>query len=142
MSEVTVPALVSPPTTGNIANFLDEHADKTPDRVLLSRHTELGWADVTAADFRQSVHAVGRGLMAAGVNAGDRVFLLSATRYEWTLIDFAIWSIGAVTVPIYETSSPAQISWILQDSRAKVGFVETLAHAAAIEQAGGVDCQT
>ncbi len=141
MSEVTVPALVEPPAHGNIANFLDEHADTAPDRVLISRRTDIGWEDVTAVQFRDSVQQLGRGLIAAGVTAGDRVFLMSATRYEWTLIDFAIWSIGGVTVPIYETSSQDQISWILADSGATVGFVENLAHAAAIEQASNGACQ-
>ena len=76
-----------------------------------------------------------KGLIAAGVKHGDRVALLSATRYEWTLIDYAIWSIGAVTVPIYETSSASQIQWILTDSEAVVAVVENAAHGAVVESA-------
>jgi len=94
-----------------------------------------GWQDVTAAEFAQQVIGVAKGLMAAGVKPGERVALLSPTRYEWTLIDYAIWSIGSVTVPIYETSSPSQIQWILSDSEAVVAVVENASHGAVVESA-------
>ncbi len=135
MLEVTVPALVAEPMDGNISSYVFEHAAATPERILLRRRSESGWEKVSAADFARQVTELGLGLIAAGVGPGDRVFLLSATCYEWTLIDFAIWSIGAITVPIYETSAPEQISWILADSGAQVGFAETAAHAHLIQQA-------
>src|SRR5580704_944839 len=91
-----------------------------------------GWQDVTARAFRDEVLPLAKGLIAAGIQPGDRVALLSRTRYEWTLIDYAIWAAGAVTVPIYETSSAEQVQWILSDSQARAVFVETAAHEATI----------
>ncbi len=102
---------------------------------MFSRRVEGGWLDISAAEFARQVTAVAKGLIAAGVKHGDRVALLSATRYEWTLIDYAIWSIGAATVPIYETSSASQIQWILTDSEAVVAIVENAAHGAVVESA-------
>src|SRR5439155_13896168 len=93
-----------------------------------ARRTAAGWQDVSCADFRDQVVALARGLIAAGVEPGERVALMSKTRYEWTLIDYAIWASGAVTVPIYETSSAEQVAWILSDSGAVACFVETPAH--------------
>jgi long-chain acyl-CoA synthetase len=88
---------------------------------------------VTAAAFRSEVVALAKGLVAAGIGPGDRVALMSRTRYEWTLIDYAIWAAGAVTVPIYETSSAEQIEWIISDSGAKAAFVENDRHQATLE---------
>jgi long-chain acyl-CoA synthetase len=93
------------------------------------------WRDVTIGDFHREVTALAKGLMASGVEPGDRVVLLSKTRYEWTLVDYAIWWAGAVTVPVYETSSPAQIAWILADSGAVAAVVESADHAARVEEA-------
>ena len=90
---------------------------------------------MSAAEFARQVTGVAKGLIAAGVKHGDRVALLSSTRYEWTLVDYAIWSIGAVTVPIFETSSASQIQWILTDSEAVAAVVETAAHGAVVESA-------
>ena len=87
-----------------------------------------GWQDVTARQFADDVTALAKGLMAAGIAVGDRVALMSRTRYEWTLIDYAIWAAGATTVPIYETSSAEQVEWILSDSGARALIVETPAH--------------
>ncbi len=78
--------------------------------------------------------AVAKGLIAAGVEVGDRVGLISKTRYEWTLIDYAIWFAGAVTVPIYETSSAEQIAWILEDSGARAVVAEGPDHLARISE--------
>src|SRR6266704_4500302 len=83
------------------------------------------WSDVTASQFKDEVVAVAKGLVAAGIEAGDRVALMSHTRYEWTLLDYAIWTAGAVTVPVYETSSAEQAEWILSDSGARACFAET-----------------
>ncbi len=90
------------------------------------------WQDVTASQFAGEVVAVAKGLVAAGIRPGDRVALMSHTRYEWTLIDYAIWTAGAVTVPVYETSSAEQAEWILNDSGARACFVETAAYEQAI----------
>jgi long-chain acyl-CoA synthetase len=127
MREYTVPA-VTEPLTGSLSDPVWANASSHPDTAIFSRRAEGGWLDVSAAEFARQVTGVAKGLIAAGVKHGDRVALLSATRYEWTLIDYAIWSIGAVTVPIYETSSPEQLRWILTDSQAAAAVVETDDH--------------
>ncbi|MEV6932530.1 long-chain fatty acid--CoA ligase [Dactylosporangium sp. NPDC051485] len=110
-----------------------QNATAAPDAVQFLRRVGGGeWQEVTCAQFRDSVTALARGLIAAGIQPGDRVGLMSGTRYEWTLIDYAIWAAGAVTVPIYETSSPEQVAWILSDSGAVACFVETDVHRAAL----------
>src|SRR5262245_36433001 len=109
-----------------------ENATDFPDTVQFARRGPdpgAGWHDVTCAEFHAEVVALARGLVAAGIAPGDRVALMSKTRYEWTLIDYAIWACAAVTVPIYETSSAEQVQWILADSGAVACFVETPAHA-------------
>ena len=135
MREYTTPAVVEEPTSGSLSDPVWENASAHPDSAVFSRRTADGWSDVTAAEFKDQVVAVAKGLIAAGVQHGDRVALLSPTRYEWTLVDYAIWSIGAATVPIYETSSPSQIQWILTDSEAVAAVVESGAHATAVENA-------
>ncbi|MDY5785115.1 long-chain fatty acid--CoA ligase [Corynebacterium sp.] len=100
-----------------------------PDLVLFSRPENYYWVDVTAGEFLREVHALARGLVASGVKVGDRVVLLSNTRYEWQLADFAIWAAGAVTVPIYPSSSPHQIQWILEDTGAEIAIVESADNA-------------
>lgn len=128
MREFTVPPAV---TVGDHATLTDpvwDNAVTAPDAVQFQRFVAGGWQDVTCGQFHEQVVALARGLLAAGVEAGERVALMSKTRYEWTLIDYAIWSVGAVTVPIYETSSAEQVAWILEDSGAVAVFVETDAH--------------
>ncbi|MGN6301347.1 MAG: AMP-dependent synthetase/ligase [Angustibacter sp.] len=132
MAEFSVPALVAEPTTGNTSSLVVKHAAESPDRVLFSRRVQGRWQDVTAAEFAAQVQQVALGLIAAGIAPGDRVALMSKTRYEWTLVDFAIWSAGAITVPIYETSSAEQVSWILSDSGAVACVVETASHAKTV----------
>ncbi|MFG1907970.1 AMP-dependent synthetase/ligase [Kribbella sp. NPDC048928] len=134
MREYTVPA-VTEPATGSLSDPVWANASSHPDTAVFSRRTGSSWTDVTAAEFAQQVIGVAKGLIGAGVKHGDRVALLSPTRYEWTLIDYAIWSIGAVTVPIYETSSASQIQWILTDSEAVVAVVENATHGAVVESA-------
>ncbi|WP_427894660.1 AMP-dependent synthetase/ligase [Kribbella sp. GL6] len=134
MREYTVPAVTEPPT-GSLSDPVWANASSHPDTAVFSRRTGATWTDVTAAEFAQQVTGVAKGLMAAGVKPGERVALLSPTRYEWTLVDYAIWSIGAVTVPIYETSSPSQIQWILTDSEAVVAIVENATHGAVVDSA-------
>jgi long-chain acyl-CoA synthetase len=130
--EFAVPALVPAPSDGNLAALVVRKATEQADHVLFSRRVGGGWHDVNAGQFRDDVEEVARGLVAAGVQPGDRVALMSRTRYEWTVVDFAIWTAGAITVPIYETSSAEQIAWILRDSGAVACVVETSAHAAAL----------
>jgi long-chain acyl-CoA synthetase len=130
--EFAVPALVPEPTHGNLAMLVVRKAAEQADHVLFSRRVGGGWHDVTAGQFCDDVEEVARGLVAAGIQVGDRVALMSRTRYEWTVVDFAIWTAGAITVPIYETSSSEQIAWILRDSGAVACVVETPAHAASL----------
>ena len=125
MKEIHIPELVAFPTKGNITNFVAERAYYEPDRVMLSRAIGENWQPVTAREFESEVRAVAKGLIASGIQFGDRVAIMSRTRYEWTIIDFAIWFAGAVSVPIYETSSAEQVDWILSDSGATAIFVET-----------------
>jgi long-chain acyl-CoA synthetase len=110
---------------GNLANDLVRRATDHPKSVCLSRLTEDGWHDLSAAQVRAEVVALARGLLAAGIAAGDRVLLCSSTRYEWTLVDYACWEIGAVVVPVYATSPPAQLHSVLLDSGAVAAVVET-----------------
>src|SRR5215217_8722056 len=103
------------------------------DQVGLRVRREGEWRDVTWKEFGEQVAGVAKGLIAAGVAAGDRVALQAKTRYEWTVFDFAIWTAGGVVVPVYETSSPDQVAWILSDSGATAAIVERSEHADAVE---------
>ncbi|WFE31352.1 long-chain fatty acid--CoA ligase [Micromonospora sp. WMMD975] len=136
MREFSVPPIV---TVGDAANLTDpvwDNAEVAPDTVQFVRVAGDAGApsrtEVTCRQFRDEVVAVARGLVAAGVSPGDRVGLMSRTRYEWTLLDYAIWAAGAVTVPIYETSSAEQAAWILGDSGAVAVVVESTAHATLV----------
>src|SRR6478672_7050775 len=129
MREYATPMNVEVPTTGSMADDVVTNATETPDAVAFSRRGDDGWSDVTAREFLQQVTAVAKGLVAAGVGPGDRVALMSRTRYEWTLVDYAIWFAGAVTVPVYETSSVDQVAWIVGDSGTAVAVVESAGHA-------------
>ncbi len=133
MREFGIPALVDIPAAATLTDVVFSAASQTPDRVMLRRKTSDGaWADVTARQFGGEVRALAKGLIAAGIEAGDRVGLMSRTRYEWTLIDYAVWTAGAVTVPVYETSSAEQVEWILSDSGCCAVFAETSARASTI----------
>ncbi len=127
-----VAPLVASTTEGNLAQTVLVNAHEVPDKVVFATRAGSGWQDVTAAEFADQVAQLAKGLIAAGVGVGDRVALMSRTRYEWTLVDYAIWTAGAVTVPIYETSSPDQVGWILEDSGAMAVVVETATHAGAV----------
>lgn len=133
--EFATPLTIEIPTAGNLTDDVVTNAREAADTIVFSRNTGDGWTDVTAADFLAEVSAVAKGLMAAGIEAGDRVALISKTRYEWTLLDYAIWFAGAATVPIYETSSAEQIGWILQDSGAKAVVAESADHLARVREA-------
>ena len=118
--------------TGNLTDDVVRNGEQHGDGIAFSRRVEGAWQDVTAAQFLGEVRAVAKGLVAAGIEAGDRVGLISRTRYEWTLLDYAIWFAGAATVPIYETSSAEQVEWILSDSGARAVVAETPEHLARI----------
>ncbi len=139
MREYAAPR-ATPVPAGNLTDTLVRHATDTPDRPLVARWVGGAWVDVTAMQLHAQVTSVAKGLVAAGIEAGDRVALLSRTRFEWTLLDYAIWYAGAVTVPVYETSSAEQIAWILRDSAAHAVVAETKAHVARVaEVRSGLD---
>ncbi|GAB3006395.1 long-chain fatty acid--CoA ligase [Amycolatopsis acidiphila] len=133
MREYSAPAAKPVADDENLGDILWANAERFPEAVSFRRQVDGSWLDVTAREFATQVLAVAKGLIEAGIERGDRVGLMSKTRYEWTLIDFAIWAAGGVTVPIYDTSSPEQVHWILSDSSAKGVFVETDQHLAAVD---------
>src|SRR5580698_8380993 len=140
MREYSSPAVAEISPAANLADVVFERAEREPDAVAIRRKDATAggaWRDVTTAEFRDDVTALAKGLVAAGIGAGDRVALLSRTRYEWTLADYAILAAGAVTVPIYETSSAEQVEWILSDSGARALIAETPAHIEVIAEVLG-----
>ncbi|MBX6722968.1 MAG: AMP-binding protein, partial [Dactylosporangium sp.] len=128
MREFSVPPVAVIGEDVNLTDPVWDNARDAPDAVQFVRRTGAGWRGVTCRQFRDEVVGVARGLIAAGIAPGMRVGLLSSTRYEWTLVDYAIWACGAVTVPVYETSSVDQLEWILSNSQATACVVETAAH--------------
>jgi len=135
--EKSMPLVLPATTEGSLADIPARNAAEHPGAVAFSVRSGGGWTDVTAATFAADVAALAKGLIAAGIAPGEAVGIMSRTRYEWTVADFALWSAGAVPVPIYETSSPDQVQWILADSGAVGVVVETAAHLAAVEQGRG-----
>ncbi|WUH96484.1 long-chain fatty acid--CoA ligase [Spirillospora sp. NBC_00431] len=137
MREFSVPAMVEVPDSAVLTDAPFTRAAEEPGTIVARRKSgpaaAPAWSAVTAAEFAAETAAVAKGLVAAGIEPGDRVGLLSRTRYEWTVLDYAIWTAGAVSVPIYETSSAEQIEWIAGDSGAKAVFAETGEHVAAVE---------
>ncbi|MFE6756037.1 AMP-dependent synthetase/ligase [Streptomyces sp. NPDC057684] len=133
MREFTNPPLASAPPVGGLADAVFDHALEDPLRVALGRKDDAGrWCDVTAAEFRDEVLGLAKGLLAQGVRFGDRVAIMSRTRYEWTLFDFALWTIGAQVVPIYPTASAEQVFWTLHDAQVSAAMVEHEDHAMTI----------
>jgi long-chain acyl-CoA synthetase len=122
------------PAAGNLTDAVVRNAREAPEAVVFSRRVGGQWLDVTTDEFKKQVESTAQGLLAAGVAKGDRVALISRTRYEWTLFDYAIWWVGAVTVPIYETSSAEQIAWVLSDSSSVACVAETREHGSRIEK--------
>ena len=140
MRESTTEVLATLPSDSNVTDLLLEQHRKAPDAALYAVKTAGRWQDVSATEFLDQVQALAKGFLARGVRPGDAVAVMSKTRYEWTLADLAVWFAGAVTVPIYETSSPSQVAWILEDSAAGLIFVEDDAKAEVVRQAlGGSD---
>jgi long-chain acyl-CoA synthetase len=132
--EYSTPMQVQIPDRGNLTDDVVSNGVEHPAAVVFSRRAGDGWSDVTAAEFLTEVRSVAKGLVSSGVQPGDRVALLSRTRYEWTLFDYAIWFAGAATVPIYETSSSEQIEWILADSGARAVVAETAEHTGRLKE--------
>jgi long-chain acyl-CoA synthetase len=124
-TEFSVPAVVPTPTTGSLVDHIIENAAKNPAHVALSVPRGAAWVDVTAQQFLDEVKAVAKGIIANAVEPGERIGVMSRTRYEWTLVDYAIWYAGAVSVPVYETSSAEQIQWMLSDSGSVAVFLES-----------------
>ena len=133
MRELSVPPTATAGPDDALTDMVARNAAEHPDTVGLRRQIDGRWVDVTYRQFAAEVAGVAKGLVAGGVQPGDRVGLLAKTRYEWTVLDYAIWTAGAVVVPVYETSSPDQIAWILSDSGARAIVVETAEHAAAVD---------
>jgi len=132
--EASTGLLVELDPGSNVTDLLLEQHAKDPVHALYSRKGPAGWADVTAQQFLDQVRALAKGLIAGGITPGETVAVMSATRYEWTVLDFAIWFAGGVTVPIYEPSSASQIEWILHDSGARRIFAENEAKAALVRE--------
>ncbi|MBZ6226171.1 AMP-dependent synthetase/ligase [Streptomyces olivaceus] len=133
MREFTSPPLMSAPPVGGLADVVFEHAEEDPRRIALGRKDDSGqWRNVTAGAFRDEVLALAKGLLAQGIRFGDRVAIMSRTRYEWTLFDFALWTIGAQVVPVYPTSSAEQCMWMLYDAEVTAAVVEHEDHAMTI----------
>ncbi len=134
--EVRAAPLAPPLTSGSLADLPFTHAAETPEAVLLRRRDRTGtWRPVTAAAFAAEVAAVAKGLIAAGLEPGGRVAVMSRTRYEWTVLDFAIWAAGGQSVPVYPTSSAEQVEWIVRDSGARFAVTETVENAATVTTA-------
>ncbi|MFE1645360.1 AMP-dependent synthetase/ligase [Microbacterium sp. P01] len=134
MIQFDVPAIVPADPQANIADLLVERAAATPDLALFAVPDGAGWRDITAAAFERQVIALAKGFAASGIEPGDKVAFLARTTYQWTLVDFALFYAGAVMVPVYETSSPAQIQWILSDSGAIAMILESPDHAASLDE--------
>jgi long-chain acyl-CoA synthetase len=133
MDESRMPALVEIGPDESIPTLLTERLAAAPKSVAFERKNTVGaWTPVTVRDFATQVSLVARGLIDRGIRPGDRVALMSRTRYEWAVLDFAIWHAGAVTVPVYETSSAEQVAWMLSDSQATMIIVEDNTHAAVV----------
>ncbi|MFE0513810.1 AMP-dependent synthetase/ligase [Streptomyces sp. NPDC058964] len=130
--EARSPALAPGTTTGSTADLPFTNAAEAPDAVVLRRRENGTWHPVTAAAFARDVTDAARGLIAAGLEPGGRVAVMSRTRYEWTVLDFAVWAAGGQTVPVYATSSAEQVEWIVRDSGARHVVTETAENAATV----------
>ncbi|MFK0116884.1 AMP-dependent synthetase/ligase [Streptomyces sp. NPDC090994] len=133
--EVRTAPLVTPPATGSTADIPFTNAAEAPDAVVLRRQVDGEWLPVTAAAFAGEVTAVAKGLIAGGLEPGGRVAVMARTRYEWTVLDFAVWAAGGQTVPVYPTSSADQVEWIVRDSGARHVVTETAEHTATVRTA-------
>lgn len=135
MVQFEVPAIVPADPHANITDLLVERVKATPNLALFAVPEGDGWRDITAAEFQKQVVALAKGFVAGGIEPGDKVGFIARTTYEWTLVDFALFFAGAVMVPIYETSSSAQIAWNLTDSGAIAVITELPDHSARLAEA-------
>ncbi|WP_431711652.1 AMP-dependent synthetase/ligase [Glutamicibacter uratoxydans] len=137
MLEYSTPIRINSPEDSNITDLLLRHANSAANPALFSKPIAGGgWQNITASQFAADASAIAKGFIANGLKTGDRIGLMARTRYEWTLVDFAIWFAGGVTVPVYETSSPSQVAWILGDSGARAILVESPEHESVVRHAG------
>ena len=135
MLETTNPLIVPHDPKRTVSDFLEERYATAPDHVIFSTpRTDGGWDPVTTAEFRHQVVALAKGFMSAGIRPGDKIGFICATKYEWSLIDFAVFYAGGILVPIYETSSPSQIAYILADSGAVGLIVDTAEQFARFDE--------
>ena len=135
MKETFTPPVVEADPNANATHLLADRVAATPDLAIFALPTaDGGWSDVTAKQFETQVIALAKGLADAGIQPGDKIAFMAKTSYEWSLVDFAIWYSGAVMVPIYETSSPAQLLWNLTDSGAIAIITETPDHFARFDE--------
>lgn len=134
-AEASAELLAMLPPEANVTHLLEDRVAEAPDTELFSRRSDTGWEPVSADQFRRDVTLLAQGLIASGLDAGDRVAILSSSSYAWALVDFAVWYAGGVPVPIYETSSTSQIAYILADSRARRVFVENEHLALTVQEA-------
>ncbi|MGB8019875.1 MAG: AMP-dependent synthetase/ligase [Candidatus Nanopelagicales bacterium] len=134
MHELEIPPAIELPIVDTLSSIPARNAVAFPDRPTYAIRTGDGWTDVTARRFNEQVRAVARGLIARGVAAGSAVAIMSPTRYEWTVLDFALWTAGAYAVPIYESSSAEQIEWILDDSGSRIVIADSAAAAARVRE--------
>lgn len=125
MREVVEPALATAITAGNLTDHVEENAATHPAHAVFAKAEGTDWTPVTSIEFRDQVRAVAKGLIADGIKAGDRVAIFSRTVYEWSVVDYAIWYAGAISVPIYETSSAEQVEWMMSDAKVVATFFET-----------------
>ncbi len=133
--EIAYPPEIELPITDTIGSLPARNARTMPSRPVYALRTDDGWADVTAKEFNEQVSRVAKGIVARGIEAGSPVAILSPTRYEWTVLDFALWSIGCFAVPIYDSSSAEQIEWILEDSHAVAVIVSSTDMAQRVREA-------
>ena len=135
MKETFTPPAVEADPNANATHLLADRVAATPDLAIFALPTaDGGWSDVTAKQFEDQVIALAKGLVDAGIKPGDKIAFMAKTSYEWSLVDFAIWYSGAIMVPIYETSSPAQLLWNLTDSGAIAIITETPDHFARFDE--------
>ncbi|MFF1712577.1 AMP-dependent synthetase/ligase [Streptomyces sp. NPDC058268] len=132
MREFTNPPMASAPLVGGLADVVFDHALEDPLHIAFGRKTDGVWRDITSAEFRDQVMSLAKGLLAQGVRFGDRVAIMCRTRYEWTLFDYALWTVGAQVVPVYPTSSAEQVFWMLHDAQVSAAMVEHEDHAMTI----------
>jgi long-chain acyl-CoA synthetase len=134
VKELTAEAAFTVGEHDSVVHAVFAHEREDPDYPLFQRVVDGTWTDVTSAEAVAQIRSAALGLIAEGIQPGDRVSIFSATRYEWAILDYAILSVGGVTVPIYETSSAEQVRWVLEDSGAVLAFAESDAHGKKIDQ--------